>query len=415
MSGVPAAVAELDAELNAFTQLVAEGPRSSTGPLAGWTVAVKDNTDVVGTARTDGLRDPLPPVATTDAEVVRRLRAAGARIVAKANLEELSFGAATQNATWGACRNPWDPSRIAGGSSGGSAVAVAAGLVRLALGTDTGGSLRNPAAFCGVTTLRPSHGLVPTLGVSALSPSMDVVGPLARDVADITLAMNALAGIEAPQPVDLREITVGVPKAYFLTDLQPEVADGFDDLVATLCDRGARTVDLDGLTEVDRVHEAMATLQNSEAIRYLYPYWNDARVSAGIKGRIEVGRSVTTADVEHALKVASAWCRQVAQALAQVDVIAVPATPFVAPVADHADLTVLSRQINRLTGCWSLTGLPVLGLPVTPSPAGLPVGAQLIGRSGGDCALLAIGAAVQAASDWHQLRPPNALPDAVWE
>lgn len=417
MTHVPAAVAALDAELRAFTQLViGDVAAARTGPMAGWTVAVKDNIDVAGTVRTDGLRGPHTPPAVADAEVVRRLRAAGARIVAKANLEEISFGATTQNDTWGACCNPWDRGRIPGGSSGGPAVAVAAGMVRLSVGTDTGGSLRNPAAFCGVTTLRPSHGLVPTLGVTPLSPSMDVVGPMARSATDVRIALKVMVGA-APHPLlpqDLSELTVGVPEKYFLDDLEPAVASGFGDLLDLLSANGARIVPMTGLQEVERVHEAMAALQNSEAIRHLHPYWHDSRVSAGIKGRIEAGRRVTTEEIEKAVAVAAAWRGQVDGVLADVDVITVPATPFVAPVADHGDLTLLSRRINRLTGCWSLTGLPVLGLPVSPSPAGLPVGAQLVGRRGADWALLAVGEAVQAVSDWHGLRPPGALAFDAW-
>ncbi|WP_053202928.1 amidase [Jiangella muralis] len=416
MTGAPASVAALAAELHAFVQLIDDdGSAEGSSPVAGWTVAVKDNMDVSGTVRTDGLSGPHPPAATEDAEVVRRLRAAGARIVAKANLEELSFGATTQNDAWGACRNPWDRGRIPGGSSGGSAVAVAAGLVRVAVGTDTGGSLRNPAAFCGVTTLRPSHGLVPTLGVTPLSPSMDVVGPMARSAAEVRAALDVMAGAAPrPRPRSLAELTVGVPEHYFLDDLEPEVAEGFRDLLGLLSAEGARIVSVTGLRDVERVHEAMAALQNSEAVRHLQPYWHDSRVSAGIRGRIEAGRGVTTEEIENALAVAFAWRGQVDSVLDDVDVVAVPATPFVAPVADQGDLTLVSRRINRFTGCWSLTGLPVLGLPVSPSSAGLPVGAQLVGRRGADWALLAAGEAIQAVSDWHGRRPPGALAAGVW-
>lgn len=397
-------------ELNAFVRAIDDPGSCSDGPLAGWTVAVKDNMDVAGTVRTDGLRGPHPPPATADAEVVRRLRAAGARIVAKANLEEISFGATTQNDAWGACRNPWDPTRIPGGSSGGSAVAVAAGLVRLGVGTDTGGSLRNPAAFCGVTTIRPSHGLVPTLGVTPLSPSMDVVGPIARSATDALTALEVMAGgaWRAAEPLGLAAATFGIPDTYFLDDLEPAVLAGFHDLLDLLRVQGARLVPVPSIRDVDRVHLAMATLQNSEAIRHLYPYWHDERVSAGIRGRIETGRRVTADDVEQALAVAFAWRADVDEALRSVDAIVVPATPFVAPVADDGDLTLVSRSINRLTGCWSLTGLPVLGLPVTPSPEGLPVGVQLVGHGGADRALLSLGEAVQAESDWHTRRPPYA-------
>lgn len=398
-------------ELNALIRVLDDPGSGVDGPLAGWTVAVKDNMDVAGTVRTDGLRGPHSAPASVDAEVVRRLRAAGARIVAKANLEEISFGATTQNDAWGACRNPWDPSRIPGGSSGGSAVAVAARQVRLGIGTDTGGSLRNPAAFCGVTTIRPSHGLVPTFGVTPLSPSMDVVGPIACTAADALAALDVMAGgaLAAKAPLALADATFGVPEEYFFDDLEPAVRLGFGDLMDLVQEHGAKVVPVPQVRDVGQVHLAMAALQNSEAIRHLHPYWHDERVSAGIRGRIEAGRQVTARDVERALAVAFTWRARVNEALRIVDVIAVPATPFVAPVADEGDLTLVSRNINRLTGCWSLTGLPVLGLPVTPSSEGLPVGAQMVGRRGADRVLLSLGEAVQSVSDWHARRPPRAV------
>ncbi|MBO9523687.1 MAG: amidase [Nocardioidaceae bacterium] len=409
---VPARVRALDAELRAFTQLLDDAPRqeAATGPLATWPVAVKDNIDVAGTPRTDGLRGPHQ-VAAADAEVVRRLRAAGARIVAKANLEELSFAATTQNPTYGACRNPWDTDRIPGGSSGGSAVAVAAGLVRLAIGTDTGGSLRNPAAFCGVTTIRPSHGLVPTLGVTPLSPSMDVVGPIARSAEDVLAALEVLAGwpVIPEAAADLSALRVGVPEEYFLDDLEPAVARGFEDMLDVLRDAGAAVRPVRGLRAVHRVHAAMAALQNSEAVRHLYPFWEDPRVSEGIRGRIDAGRAVTVREAERALAVAQRWRADVGTTLAEVDLVAVPATPFVAPRADAGDLTETSRRINRLTGCWSLTGLPVVSLPVTPSDSGLPVGVQLVGAAGRDRAVLGAAVGLQAMTDWHTARPPVAL------
>ncbi|MFG1907640.1 amidase [Kribbella sp. NPDC048928] len=394
--------------LHALIELL-PAPSVTSGRLSGWTFAIKDNTDIQGVAKTDGLGPPLPRPAVRDAEVVRRLRAAGATIVGTANLEELSFGATTQNPVWGACRNPWDLQRIPGGSSGGSAVAVAAGLVRAALGTDTGGSLRNPAAFCGVSALRPSHGLVPTLGVTPLSPSMDVVGPIAQSVEDLGTVLEVLVGGPLrPAAGDLAGLAVGVPSTYFLDDLEPAVAHGFDAFLELLTRCGARIVVLTDLGDVDAVHAAMAALQNSEAVRGLQPYWDDPRVSDGIRGRIEAGRAVTTDEIEKAAAVAARWRTAVDNALQDVDVIAVPATPFVAPVAAADDLTQLSRRINRLTGSWSLTGTPVLALPTAPAPSGLPVGVQLVGGRGADGRVLAIGERIQRESDWH-LRSPDVL------
>jgi aspartyl-tRNA(Asn)/glutamyl-tRNA(Gln) amidotransferase subunit A len=376
------------------------------GPLAGRTFAVKDNTDVAGTVTTDGLPPPHRARAAVDAVCVRRLRAAGAVLVAKANLEELSFGATTQNATFGACRNPWDSERIPGGSSGGSAVAVAAGLVNVALGTDTGGSLRNPAAFCGVSALRPTYGLVPTAGVTPLSPSMDVVGPIARSVDELADTMRVLAPDAGPLPIagGLAGLVVGVPEAFFLDDLEPGVARGFDAMLDALRTGGARLVPL-SLRGVCDVPESMATLQNSEAARSLRAYWDDERVSEGIRARLTLGRTRTTTQIEAARRTAQRWRATIDNAFSSVRVIATPATPFVAPPADVDDLVALSRRINRCTGVWPITGAPALALPLPPDDAGLPVGGQLVAPAGSDMRLLAIGAAVQAATDWHTRTP----------
>jgi aspartyl-tRNA(Asn)/glutamyl-tRNA(Gln) amidotransferase subunit A len=408
-----ATIERLDSELRAcvlvrreaLDEAAAVDRRSLSGPLAGLTVAVKDNMDVEGTVRTDGLGPPFTSPAVSDCLAVQRLRAAGAVVVAKANLEQLSFGATTQNPTFGACRNPWDKTRIPGGSSGGSAVAVAAGMVDAALGTDTGGSLRNPASFCGVSTLRPTQGLVPTAGVTPLSPSMDVVGPLARSVRAIRDLLNALAGHRGRETKrSLLGLRVGVPEIYFLEELDADVARSFDEFLRLLRHSGARlsSVPLPGVREAV---EAMPILQNSEAAESLRSYWDDVRLSEGIRERLNLGRSATPADLAAANRIASSWRRAVAQALEQVSVLATPATPFVAPPIASDNLVQLSRRINRLTGCWSLVGTPALVIPLQRSQQGLPIGGQLIGPRGADWQLLSIGTGIQDLSDWHCDRP----------
>ncbi|MGC4109910.1 MAG: amidase [Nocardioides sp.] len=394
---------ELNRTLGALVQAADPGSPPA-GPLSGWTIAVKDNTDVAGTVRSDGLRGPWRRPATADAEVVRRLRAAGASIVAKANLEELSFAATTQNPYWGACRNPWDPERIPGGSSGGSAVAVAAGLTTAAIGTDTGGSLRNPASFCGVTTIRPTHGLVPTAGVTPLSPSLDVVGPLARSALEVRALLDVMAGgPPLPRTVSsLRGLRVGIPTSWFLDDLDDATAAGLDSMIELLRGQGAELSAVD-TGDVEAAHRAMAVLQNSEAVRQLHGFWDDPRVSDGIRERMRVGRDVTPDEVDAACDVRDAWRARVDDFWTTQDVLLMPATPFVAPPIAGGDLTRISREINRLTGCWSLTGLPVVVLPT--EAANLPVGVQLVGPAGGDGDLLAAAELVQAVTGWHRRIP----------
>lgn len=382
---------------------------AALAPLAGLILGVKDNFDVRGTIRSDGLGPPYPPPADADSVAVARLRAAGALVVAKTNLEQLGLGATTQNPTWGACRNPWDQERIPGGSSGGSAVAVAAGFVDAALGTDTGGSLRNPAAFCGVSALRPTHGLVPVDGVSPLSPSMDVVGPIASRVEVLRRLLYVLVRRRTnAAPLSLAGLAFGIPRTYFLDDLDPDTARGFEDLVALLKVAGAHIVDV-SLPGVEAVPEAMSKLQNAEAAQTLHAYWDDPRLQDGIRERIELGRAVGDREREQAARTARAWRRTVATALGRVDAIVTPTTPFVAPTAREENLVQLSRRINRLTGCWSLTGGPALSIPLRPSRLGLPTGGQLVGSVGADWRLLGIGEAIQSISDWHQRTPPLPL------
>jgi aspartyl-tRNA(Asn)/glutamyl-tRNA(Gln) amidotransferase subunit A len=195
-----------------------------------------------------------------------------------------------------------------------------------------------------------------------------------------------------------------VPAEFFTDDLAPEVAAGFDALLGLLRRHGARlrSVSFPRITDVP---EAMAVLQNSEAAASLRDYWDDPRVSAGIAERIRLGRSVTSGQRRLAVRVADSWRQAVAAALEEVSVLITPATPFAAPAVNAGNLVALSRRINRLTGCWSLVRVPVLGLPVAPAPDGLPVGAQLIGATGSDWPLLAVGEAIQAVSDWHDRVP----------
>jgi aspartyl-tRNA(Asn)/glutamyl-tRNA(Gln) amidotransferase subunit A len=385
--------------------LAAAGPAGR--PLYGWTVAVKDNTDVAGTVRTDGLPGPHPPAAAHDAEAVRRLRAAGAIVVAKANLEELSFAATTQNRTWGRCRNPWDPGRIPGGSSGGSAVAAAAGFVDLALGTDTGGSIRNPASLCGVSGLRPSPGAVPVDGVTPLSPDFDVVGPLARSAAELRVAFAVLAGAPPPGPVPadgLAGVRVGLPEAFFFDDLDPAVAAGIDGLVDALRAAGAapRPVTLPG---AEQTPQALAVLLNGAAARIHRAALDDPRVDAQIKERLRLGASYDAADREGAQGVADRWRAALATAFTEVDLLLVPATPAPAPLIGSGSMVAVSRGVNRNNAAWSLARVPALALPCAPGPPGLPVGAQLVAPAGRDAALLTYGAVLQAGTDWHRARP----------
>jgi aspartyl-tRNA(Asn)/glutamyl-tRNA(Gln) amidotransferase subunit A len=397
-------IRRLDPHLRACILVRHEADGPGPGPLHGWTMAVKDNMDVAGTVRTDGLAPPHPPPAERDSEVVRRLHAAGAVVVAKANLEELSFGATTQNAWWGRCRNPWDVSRLPGGSSGGSAVAVACGMVDAALGTDTGGSVRNPAAFCGISGLRPSVGWIPMDGVTPLSPDYDVVGPMARAVSELRALLAVLADRRPPARRGLDGLRVGIPETFFYDDLDPAVTAGCDAIRAVLTAAGARLLPV-GLRDAATTPDALAILLNAQAAETHPALLDDERIAAQVRDRLSLGRRASARERAAAREVAMRWERELADAFERVDILLVPTTPMPAPPIDGEHMVTVSRQINRLTAPWSLARLPALALPCGNDAGGLPVGAQLVGPRDADWLLLDAGAAIQARSDWHERRP----------
>jgi aspartyl-tRNA(Asn)/glutamyl-tRNA(Gln) amidotransferase subunit A len=357
--------------------------------------------------RTDGLAPPHPPPAERDSEAVRRLHAAGALVVAKANLEELSFGATTQNAWWGRCRNPWDPARLPGGSSGGSAVAVASGMVDAALGTDTGGSVRNPAAFCGISALRPSVGWIPTDGVTPLSPDYDVVGPMAHGASELRALLAVLGDRRPPAPRGLDGLRVGIPEEFFYDDLDPAVATGCGAVIDVLTEVGARIRRIE-LRDARATPGALAVLLNAQAAETHPDLLDDERIDRQVRDRLSLGRQAGARERAAAREIAARWEREVAAAFEHVDVLLVPTTPMPAPLIDGTHMVAVSRQINRLTAPWSLARLPALALPCGSDARGLPVSAQLVGPRGADWLLLDAGAAIQARTDWHERRPPMA-------
>jgi aspartyl-tRNA(Asn)/glutamyl-tRNA(Gln) amidotransferase subunit A len=414
------AIERLDGTLRACIAVRAEArdearrlaQRAAVGPLHGWAIAVKDNIDVAGTVRTDGLPPPHPAPAGADSEVVARLRAAGAVIVAKVNLEALAFGATTQNRTWGSCRNPWDLDRVPGGSSGGSAVAVASGMADASLGTDTGGSVRNPAALCGISALRPTAGWVPMEGITPLCPEFDVVGPMAHSAQELASLLAVMSGRADPEPDGdrLDGLRVGVPEPYFYDDLDSAVARGCSVLIELLETAGAsvRRCRIAGPQEAS---DALALVLNAEAAR-LHPRWvDDERVDVEVRDRLRLGASTTETQLTRAHQVAADWRKAVSEAFEHHDVLLVPATPVPAPRIDtDAHMIDLSRRINRFCSPWSLARLPAMTIPCAAD--GLPVGGQFVGPSGSDFGLLGIGAAVQRISDWHRRRAPILAPAA---
>jgi aspartyl-tRNA(Asn)/glutamyl-tRNA(Gln) amidotransferase subunit A len=368
-------------------------------------VGVKDVIDVAGMPTTAASRI-LDRVPERDAECVARLRAAGATIVGKLNTHEFAFGALTNSPHFGPARNPWDLDRVTGGSSGGSGAAVAAGLVDVALGTDTAGSIRIPAAFCGVTGHRPTVGLVPTDGVVPVAWTLDAVGPLARTAAECRRALELMAGTALTPERPVRRI--GVVTRLF-EEADASVAAASDQALHALGGE-VEPVELPLHEEISTITQ-LVMLPEAAAVHSgwlrtrLGDYGPDVRVRA-LAGLLLPSTAYVTGRRGRNW-VRSTWER----ALSAFDLLVAPAMPIVAPRLDAipADYRLLIMPYNSPAA--------LLGLPVTIVPCGfvdgLPVGLALMGRAGGDGVTLAAAEAFQRETDWHTRRPVDAAPGEV--
>ncbi|GLZ09208.1 amidase [Actinomadura sp. NBRC 104412] len=389
-------IAALDPSLHAFTQVL-DTTTGGGGPgqgLAGLPVAVKDNIDVAGTVTTLGRPLGERQPATRDAEAVARLRAAGAVIVGKTNLPELAGSAVTVNAHYGDARNPWDPDRTAGGSSGGSAIAVAAGMAAAALATDTGGSALIPAALTGVCGFRPTHGRLGLDGVAPLSPSMDTVGVIAAHPADIAAVFRVLDGETGEPPAPgLRGLRVGVLTGWF----RDRTADG----VRARIDRVMRELGAAGVsTRPVETPSAHLVLRHARTIYR-------AEAAASFAGLLQPGRTYAPAvearrtnphgpaDLARARAFRNAWRAELLAAFADADVLVTATTPITAPRLDAPEDEATTALVRHAYP-FCLAGVPALSVPAGLD-GGLPVGLTLAAPPGEDHRLLALGAACHDA------------------
>jgi aspartyl-tRNA(Asn)/glutamyl-tRNA(Gln) amidotransferase subunit A len=371
-------------------------------PLLGIPVAVKDLFATRGQRTTAGsriLRDWRP---AADSIVVARLRAAGAVVIGKTNLHEFAYGVTNGNPWWGIARNPWDPERIPGGSSGGSAIAVAAGLAALAVGSDTGGSIRIPAALCGCVGLKPTYGSVPLDGVVPLGWSLDHAGPLARTVGDARLLFEVMAGRRlksSPAPGRLR---LGVIRGPLLERVEPEVTGTVEAAADALGRAGLR------LTEV-RIPElewtvAMQLITLRAEASALHASWIRRRprsYGSDVRVRLQLGALVSGPEYARAQQARLRLKRALAAVFGYVDVLALPTTPIVAPPVGQKTVRwrdgeePVDGALVRLTQPFNLAGVPALSVPCGLA-AGLPVGLQLVAPWSEESRLLAVGALVES-------------------
>jgi aspartyl-tRNA(Asn)/glutamyl-tRNA(Gln) amidotransferase subunit A len=420
-------------------------------PLAGVPVAVKDNICTRGlrtTASSRTLQQFVPPY---DATVIQRLEAAGAVVIGKTNCDEFAMGSSTENSAFGPTRNPWALDRTPGGSSGGSAAAVAARVAPLALGSDTGGSIRQPAAMCGVVGVKPTYGRVSRYGLIAFGSSLDQVGPLTTCVADAAIALRVLAGHDAAdstsaaEPVadyeaaltgDIREIRIGVPRRMLAEGIEPGVASTFNAALDVLEARGAALVDIElpharfaiPVYYLVATAEASSNLARYDGVRYglradardlhrLYSSSREAGFGPEVKRRIMLGTYVLSAGYYDAYYLKAQQVRTLIRrdyeiAFTSVDAVAMPTAP--APAFRIGEKTSDPLQMylgDVFTVSANLAGLPAISTPcgfsaVAASDARLPVGLQLTGRRFDEATLLRIGDAYERDTPWSKQLPP---------
>jgi aspartyl-tRNA(Asn)/glutamyl-tRNA(Gln) amidotransferase subunit A len=427
-------IARLNPGLSSFITVTADGARReareadaartrgvSLGPLHGLPVALKDNIDTAGVVTTMGSALYRTHRPATDADVVRRLRDAGAVVLGKLNLHEFAYGTTTQNPHFGDCRNPWDRMRVPGGSSGGAGVAVAAQLCAAAIGTDTGGSIRIPAALTGVSGLRPTAGRVSNRGVFPVSWSFDTVGPVARHVDDLAHVFAVLAGLDlsgdgpnsdgpslslAAPDVGIEDIRIGVPDRYFRAasaDIKAAVRLSAD----TLARAGARLVEVE-TPGAEEALEAARTIISAEAYAVHRAELSARSADYGddVRERLTKGEAILGADYAEARETGRRWRRSLEAVFEDVDLLLVPTTLTTAPLATAVETIGLTAPLTELTYPWSLARLPVLALPSGFDRRELPIGIQLVGSSFREDTLFRAGRAYQHVTEWHLREPP---------
>jgi aspartyl-tRNA(Asn)/glutamyl-tRNA(Gln) amidotransferase subunit A len=426
-------IERLNPVLNAFITVTAEEALAQAreaetevrrgkwrGPLHGIPVGLKDNIDTAGVRTTLASAVFENRVPSADAEVVRRLKAAGAVLLGKQNLHEVAFGTTAAVSFFGPVHNPWQHDRIAGGSSGGSAAAVAAGLCFAALGTDAGGSIRVPSAYCGIVGLKPTYGLVGMRGGGEAGWwSMNHVGPMCRSVADAALLLSAIAGydprdstsVEVPIPnytatlrAKVSALRLGVPRAVFYDKLDPEIEAAINTALERLrgLTAGLREVSLQPISDMIAPNIVLA-----ENYAFHAPYFakTPQLYYAAIRRNLQQGAEVSTAAYIQSRRELDEARRAIVAVFSNVDLLITPTTAVPPPTIEEAVRLGIELEMNRNTGAFNVYGLPTISVPCGFTNSGLPIGMQISGPRFGEAKVLALAHAYEQATDWHTRRP----------
>ena len=389
------------------------------GPLHGVPIGLKDLIDTAGMRTTAASAIFANRVPAEDAEVVRRLKAAGAVLVGKLNMHEFAYGATSVPSHYGPVHNPWNVDRIAGGSSGGSAAAVAAELCYGALGSDTGGSIRQPSAYCGIVGLKPTYGRVSTRGVIPLSWSLDHIGPMCRTVADAAILLGAIAGydplettsVDAPVPdythalrTKVAGFRLGIPRSIFFDQLDPEIAAATDKAIDVL---GKLTA---GAHDVRLPAYENPPVLAAEAYAYHLPYLSKTPelYQPFTRARLEGGAKITAPAYIQGRREVERLRRAVQETFADADLLITPTTPVPPVTIESAKLDTPPVGVTsslRNTSPFDIYGLPTISIPCGFTSSGLPIGIQISGPRLGELQVLALAHAYEQATDWHTRRP----------
>ena len=433
-------VEKFDVQLNSYITLLGEQAMAQAraaeaeildghyrGPLHGIPIAVKDLFYTKGIRTTAGskiLADFLPAYSAT---AITKLRDAGAILVGKLNMHEFARGATNASSLVGACNNPWDTLRIPGGSSGGAAAAVAAGLCFGALGSDTGGSIRIPAALCGIVGLKPTYGRVSRHGVFPLSWSLDHVGPMTRTVADAALMLQAIAGHHRQDPTtrtavvpdytaaltgDIEGARLGIPQEFYFEQLDAEIGDSIRAAIQTLERAGAHVEEVSlPLSKYAGAAGRIISMTEAAEIHEKFLQTRFADYSPDVRAGFVTGQLIPGKYYLKAQRLRSLIRQEMAATLRRVDALVTPTVPIPAPRVGQTTMTIgqetvdILSTLSRLTRAANLSGFPAISVPCGFTQGGLPIGVQLIGRPFAEATILQLAYAYEQETNWHQRQP----------